>query len=179
MGRTMTRAAKRFLETGHRKLAILTVSQLNDIYRRQMGVVEHDHSQILLDGMERAYNEAGEDFYGNVRIVNDISSTQDEARCMSDLQACFDEKFTAFFALGDTRSRRVYSLAEELGLEIGRDISVIGFYDLPWCEISTPKLTSISVNEVEIGRLTAQAIQEDWSGRTVLVKPALHIRQSG
>ena len=172
-------AARRFLETGHRKLAILSVSKLNDIYRRQMGLIEHDHSQILLDGMERAYGESGEDFYSNVRIVNDVSSKLDEERCMSDLRACFEHGYTAFYAFGDTRARKIYSLAEELGLEVGNDISVIGFYDLPWCEMSAPKLTSISVNEVEIGRLTAQAIKENWSGRTVLVKPSLHIRQSG
>ncbi|MPN18944.1 hypothetical protein SDC9_166309 [bioreactor metagenome] len=71
-----------------------------------------------------------------------------------------------------------YRAADELGLKIGRDIHFVGLYNTSWCEVFTPALTSISINEEEIGRLAVQAIAEHWKNERVLVKPDLVIRCS-
>jgi DNA-binding LacI/PurR family transcriptional regulator len=42
----------------------------------------------------------------------------------------------------------------------------------------SPALSSISVNEAEIGRITAQAIKENWQGETIIVEPELIVRKS-
>jgi DNA-binding LacI/PurR family transcriptional regulator/DNA-binding transcriptional regulator YhcF (GntR family) len=171
--------AKHFIDTGHRKLAVLSVSQLQDMYCRQMGVKNHDHSQCILDGIEQAYTDAGINFFENVKVVNDQKNAEGPERSMRDIAQCFDEGCTAFLAVGDSRAKKIYAIANEKKLDIGRDVAVVGIFNMPICDMMIPELSSISINEAEIGHLTAQAIREDWRGQTKLVKPELFIRKSG
>jgi DNA-binding LacI/PurR family transcriptional regulator len=171
-------AATHFLNAGHKKLAVLSLSQLEEMYCRQMGVKKHDHGQQILDGIEQAYNESNVDFFSNVRVINDSNIPPDDERCREELKSCFEQGFTAFFAVGDSRAQKVYALAEDYNMTIGHDLAVLGLYNTPWCEIFKPALSSISMNETEIGRITAQAIREEWHGKTVMVEPKLIIRDS-
>lgn len=50
---------------------------------------------------------------------------------------------TAVFAVTDLRARGVYQAARELGLSIPRDLSVVGFDDLPVAPLLAPPLTTV------------------------------------
>ncbi len=49
---------------------------------------------------------------------------------------------------------------QECGYNIPDDISIIGFDDLPFCEITSPRLTSIHVPKLEMGIVAARRIIE-------------------
>ena len=171
-------AARHFLNSGNCRLSVLSVSKLEDMYCRQMGIKKHDHAQELIDGIESAYNEHGIDFFENVRIVNDSRGSAGKERCINELTSCFEEGFTAFLAVGDSRVYKVYDLAAKFNMKIGRDLKVLGMYNTPMCNVLKPKLSSISINETKVGEMTAQAVRENWRGKKVLIEPELIIRNS-
>ncbi len=65
---------------------------------------------------------------------------------------------TAFFADNDMIALGAIKALQETGFKIPKDISVIGFDDLPFCEISMPRLTSLRVPKQEMGRLAVRRI---------------------
>ncbi|TAH66213.1 MAG: LacI family transcriptional regulator [Anaerolineaceae bacterium] len=65
---------------------------------------------------------------------------------------------TAFFADNDMIALGVMKALKEKGYRIPEDISIIGFDDLPYCEISSPRLTSLRVPKQEMGRLAVRRI---------------------
>jgi GntR family transcriptional regulator, arabinose operon transcriptional repressor len=168
-------AASHFLSNGQRKLVVLSLRQLDEMYRRKLGISSHDYGSDIVDGIERAYNDFGVNFYNNVKIIaDDYKSSETETEIRKNVR----DGYTAFFTLGDYRAKRIYKVAEELNLTIGEDLSLIGLFDAPLCSLLTPHLSSISINEAEIGRLTALAIKEQWHGKTVMVEPELILRDS-
>ena len=82
------------------------------------------------------------------------------------------------FSVGDHRALKVYHAAKQLGLEIGRDVNVIGLFNTSWTEIISPALTSVSVNEEQIGEIAAQCIAQQVKGEEIIVSPELIIRES-
>lgn len=175
-------AARRFLKNGRQKLAVLSLQLLDDMYRRRYGVSTDDHEKLILDGIERAYAESGHDFFDLVRVIagpRGGANDTGDFRFNQDLRKCFEDGYEAYFAIGDSRAPAVYQLAKEFGLKVGKDIAVLGFLNnVATCELLNPRLSSISINETQIGCLTARAIQENWRNQTVLVKPELIIRES-
>ena len=67
---------------------------------------------------------------------------------------------TAFFADNDMIALGAMKALEELGYRIPQDISIIGFDDLPYCEISTPRLSSMRVPKQEMGKLAVDRLVE-------------------
>ena len=77
---------------------------------------------------------------------------------------------TAFFADNDVIALGAMKALQEKGYKIPEDVSVIGFDDLPFCEISSPRLTSLRVPKQEMGRLAVRKmldmIKEEDNVRT-------------
>ena len=67
---------------------------------------------------------------------------------------------TAFFADNDIIAFGAIKALTEHGVAIPKDVSVIGFDDLPFCRISTPMLTSIRVDKEEMGRVAVRRLVE-------------------
>lgn len=65
---------------------------------------------------------------------------------------------TAFFADNDMIALGAMKALREAGYRIPEDISIIGFDDLPFCEIVTPRLTTLRVSKQEMGQLAIKRI---------------------
>ncbi len=65
---------------------------------------------------------------------------------------------TAFFADNDMIALGAMKALQEYGYRVPEDISIIGFDDLPFCEISSPRLTSLRVPKEEMGKLAVRKI---------------------
>jgi LacI family transcriptional regulator len=65
---------------------------------------------------------------------------------------------TAFFADNDIIALGAMKALQENGYRVPEDISIIGFDDLPFCEISSPRLTSLRVPKQEMGKLAVRKI---------------------
>ncbi len=96
-----------------------------------------------------------------------------------------DPRPTAVFTVTDHEALYVYEVAQELGLRIPEDLSVIGFADLDFAAKLHPPLTTMRQQPKEIGRRAAQRILErledesaDNTPTTVRVAAELIVRGS-
>lgn len=67
---------------------------------------------------------------------------------------------TAFFADNDMIALGAMKALQEYGYKVPDDVSVIGFDDLPFCEISSPRLTTIRVSKQEMGEIAVRRMHE-------------------
>jgi DNA-binding LacI/PurR family transcriptional regulator len=90
---------------------------------------------------------------------------------------------TAIFCANDQMAFGVYKAAYESKLEIGRDISIVGFDGLPESEFFIPGLTTISQDFDEMGRASLNMLHNMFSKNmiqknNILIKPKLVVRES-
>lgn len=79
----------------------------------------------------------------------------------------------------DSIAKPVYNSARDLGVKIPDELSVIGYYNTPWCEVFHPELTSVSIREKEIADIAAERIIENTDGsRNITLEPVLVERGS-
>lgn len=67
---------------------------------------------------------------------------------------------TAFFADNDMIALGCMKAMREAGIKIPERVSIVGFDDLPFAEISSPRLTSLRVPKQVMGEMAAQRIME-------------------
>jgi LacI family transcriptional regulator len=90
---------------------------------------------------------------------------------------------TAVFCFSDSLAYGVYAAAAEDSLEVGRDVSVVGFDDHPVSRVLTPPLTTVDwgLSEIaeEAARLTVAAIEgKRVRKKRVLCAPRMRERGS-
>lgn len=62
---------------------------------------------------------------------------------------------TAIFAANDRSAMAVMEVADELGLDIPAELSVVGFDNVPETTLTTPRLTTVDQSIREMGRIAA------------------------
>jgi LacI family transcriptional regulator len=67
---------------------------------------------------------------------------------------------TAFFADNDIIAFGAINALKEKGISIPKDVSIIGFDDMPFCEITNPSLTTIKVFKQEMGGIAVKRLIE-------------------
>jgi len=90
---------------------------------------------------------------------------------------------TAFFADNDIIAAGAIRALQEKGFRVPDDVSVIGFDDMPFCEVMTPRLSTVHVYKQEIGALAVKRLlvrmEEDEPVRLVTeMETALVVRES-
>ena len=78
---------------------------------------------------------------------------------------------TAIFVPNDRMAPPIYAAADSLGLEIGRDLSVVGFGLLEETKWLRPRLTTVDQQPYKIGRAAACLLLDRIEGRVVTAKP--------
>lgn len=71
---------------------------------------------------------------------------------------------TAFFADNDMIALGAMKALQEMGMRIPEDVSIVGFDDLPFCEISSPPLTTLRVPNREMGKMAVRRLAEMIEG---------------
>lgn len=142
--------ADHLLDLGHRRIACLssreTPSQTWAVKRREC--------------FEQAVARCTDATVRSWRLNEQGSNGPEIAReiLTSDLRP------TTVFAVSDHEAKFVYQAAAELGLEVPRDLSVIGFADLSFAASLDPPLTTMRQRPQEIGRLAAKLIMDRIDG---------------
>ncbi len=90
---------------------------------------------------------------------------------------------TAIVACNDLMAIGAMSAAQDLGLEVGRDISITGFDDIPLAEYSHPPLTTVHQPIYLIGGMVCEMLINIIQKRTleqeqIILKPSLIVRES-
>lgn len=130
-------AAEHLLALGHRTVAVLA------------GQREHFYSQARVDGFRSAMSAAGAEL-GSTNVQH-ANWSRETARVLALRLLGSDRRPTAIFACSDTMALGVYAAAEELGVHIPNELSVIGFDDLPESEWVRPALTTVQQPISEMG----------------------------
>jgi LacI family transcriptional regulator len=145
--------AEHLLALGHRRLGHITGEQRVSTYadRRQ--------------GFEQALaGRAGVEL--TVAECADLESGEAAQRMLSR-----PDRPTAIFVPNDRMAPPIYAVAESLGLEIGRDLSVIGFGALEETKWLRPRLASVDQKPYEIGRAAAGLLLDRIEGRAAAAQP--------
>jgi len=90
---------------------------------------------------------------------------------------------TAIVACNDLMALGAISAIQDLGLEVGRDISITGFDDIPLAEYSHPPLTTVHQPIYQIGGMVCEMLikiilGQELEQKHILLKPSLIVRES-
>lgn len=110
-------------------------------------------------GYRRALQNAGETVKGKYTFT--LSTTMEGA--YSDFLEILKgnpELPTAFFADNDMIALGAMKALIERGYRVPEDISLVGFDDLPFSEIASPRLTTIRVSKPEMGGIAVRKMHE-------------------
>lgn len=155
-------AAEHLLRHGHRRLAIITdrlteptAGEPPPLSLHQQAEQTFFVTQMRFRGYRAAIEQAGIAWH-DVRIVErDDNSEADGASAM---RALLGDPPTAVLCLTDRLALGAMRAAQQAGLRVPRDISIVGFDDIPETATCTPPLTTIRQAHREKGRLAGQAL---------------------
>jgi LacI family transcriptional regulator len=163
-------AVAHLADLGHRRIAHLAGPQ-----NTSTGLVRH---RAFLQSLR---DHGLDDDLGLVAAC--ASWSEDEgARALRDLLDA-DREFTAVVAGNDLLALGCYDVFAERGIDCPRDLSVVGFNDMPFIDKLRPPLTSVRVPHYVVGseaaRMLLEALQHpDSHARSVLLPLTLIRRQS-
>jgi len=139
-------ATEHLIELGHRRIAVVG------------GPADFLCSRARVDGYRAALDRAGIPVdpalvrHGNFHH----DGGYDQARELLDLP----EPPTAIFAGSDEQAFGVLEAARQQGLSVPRDLSVVGFDDLPMARWSSPPLSTVRQPLADMGRLAGRMLHD-------------------
>ena len=138
-------ATRHLIELGHRRIAhVAGPPELSTGEGRQIGFAE-------------AMREAGLDIDPALVRSGRMFTEPEGARLCAELLDSGAE-FTAIVAANDLMALGCYDVLAERGIDCPRDVSVVGFNDMPFADRFQPPLTTIRVPQYEIGAAAAELL---------------------
>jgi DNA-binding LacI/PurR family transcriptional regulator len=94
-----------------------------------------------------------------------------------------DNPPTAIAASNDLMALGAISAAQQLGLEVGEDIAITGFDNIPLAEHCHPPLTTVHQPIYQIGEMVCEMLikqirAEHLEQKQIILQPSLMVRQS-
>jgi LacI family transcriptional regulator len=142
---------------GHRCIAFITGSE------------NHPDAIERLGGYKRALEDAGLSFDPKLVAVGDWHEEGGLRATLELLDS--NAKFTALFCVNDQTAYGACLALYRRGLSVPRDMSVVGFDDLPASAYRLPPLTSVRQSIGELGERSAEAILQLVAGRRPRIAP--------
>lgn len=159
---------------------------LSDLGHTKIGYFhegETDPARLSLHHEERseAYQKLAPLFGVTVRPgyiqapVRDVEKGEDltdvSHKAWKNFLALGSDRPTAIICAADIYALTMIRVADSYGLEIPRDVSLLGMMNTHSCEFSNPPLTSVSLGEEEIGRAAVDLLEEQFR------RPAATVRE--
>ncbi|GAB6261078.1 substrate-binding domain-containing protein [Photobacterium sp. CCB-ST2H9] len=162
-------AARYLIDCGHRDIGCIT------------GPLIKHQAQIRYEGFKRAMNEAGLAFRSDWVIESDFE-------CEGGYDA-FHTMYasgtlpSAIFVCNDMMAMGVINAANEKGVRIPDDLSIIGYDDIHIAKFMTPSLTTIHQPKYRLGQAAVETLlkrinKEITEPQIVQLEPTLVVRQS-
>lgn len=137
-------ATRHLIELGHERIAAIT------------GRADMMCSFARVDGYRSAMSSAGLEV--DERFVRFGNFEVDGGREIALELLALDDRPTAIFAGSDLQALGVIDAARTLGLRVPRDLSIVGYDDLPLAEWSSPALTTIHQPLTEMAKEAARLV---------------------
>ncbi|WP_213451441.1 LacI family DNA-binding transcriptional regulator [Rhizomonospora bruguierae] len=179
-----TRAAgEHLIRLGHRRLAVIidrgTPGRGTGPLRvDDFDTLPHYVARERLRGYRDAFTAAGVD-WPTVTVVNAAANTRAEGAAAAAHVLDRADRPTAVFAITDLLAFGVLDALRARGLRAGRDVSVIGFDDIP--DAATARLTTVRQPAVERGRAAGVLLLDpppEAADRQVVLPTELIVRAS-
>ena len=159
-----------------KKILFISYEKLPLQQYKSLGTKTQSSDIDVLNGMKRALKENKLEL--DIEIVRDELNNSSSQKAINTIEQNLGNGNLGVMTMGDSRALDAYNVVKNSKFEFGKDCSIVGLFNTPWTEILTPKLTSISIREREIGRLAAEAIIGGWKGKRILVEPELIVRET-
>ncbi len=155
-------AAQAILRAGHKRIAFI-------------GDLDASTTNDRLTGVQAALFEADLKLIDSIDIpvVDRLADWEPQIKKAVRELMTTNKPPTAMICSCDTVARAAYRTLSELGLEIPRDISVIGFDDDPLAEWLNPPLSTIRQPFDEIGRIAMELLLERIANTKASFEPKL------
>jgi DNA-binding LacI/PurR family transcriptional regulator len=164
----------------------LAVHHLIELGHRRIGYISPPHEQYLArqrwQGFVRGMQEANLPIDPLLTYEGDFSEKSGQLGTHYFLDQ--PQPPTAIICNNDRMAFGAMRAIQARGLVVGRDVSVVGFDDIPLARYSHPPLTTLSQPIHEIGRALFHLLQAIIHRKSVeglgarLFEPELHVRQS-
>ncbi|MBT0087650.1 substrate-binding domain-containing protein [Vibrio alginolyticus] len=162
-------AAKYLIDCGHTEIGCIT------------GPLIKHQAQIRYEGYKRAMNEAGLEFNANWIIESDFE-------CDGGYQA-FKKMAqrgalpSSIFVSNDMMAMGVINAANELGIKVPDDLSIIGYDDIHIAKFMSPSLTTIHQPKYRLGKAAVETLvrkldEKSTEAQVVQLEPTLVERKS-
>jgi LacI family transcriptional regulator len=136
-------ATDHLLELGHRRIALL------------MADTDWTSDAGRLQGYVQALDEAGVEV--DERLILPVAfHAPDAEERIGRLMA--EERPTAIFAANNTLAEHAWHVLRRRRLRLPRDVSLVGFDDVPWMTMVDPGITAVAQPILEMGRAAAQLL---------------------
>jgi LacI family transcriptional regulator len=144
-------AVNYLIRKGHREIGYIRSSlRIRNFYYRELGYY-------------RALRENNIDLVPE--YIFDLEMSTDGAyRGMKDYLSRPHKLPTALIADDDLFAFSAIKALKEYGYKIPEDVSIIGFDDLPFCNVSSPPLTSIKVNKQGMAQMAVRRLIDQIKG---------------
>ena len=141
--------------------AYIATEHLIDMGHREIGYL---HSSFKINNFEersKGFQKALSDHQIELKqdYIIPLDSTQNGA--YNDMKAVLNQNPklpTAVFADNDLIALGAYKALKEYGCEIPRDISLVGFDNMPFCTMAIPALSSVRVHNQKMGMVAVQRL---------------------
>ncbi|MBE4202198.1 substrate-binding domain-containing protein [Vibrio parahaemolyticus] len=162
-------AAKYLIDCGHTEIGCIT------------GPLIKHQAQMRYEGYKRAMNEAGLEFNANWIIESDFE-------CEGGYQVFkkMAERGTlpsSIFVSNDMMAMGVINAANELGIKVPDDLSIIGYDDIHIAKFMSPSLTTIHQPKYRLGQASVETLvrrldDKSNEAQVVQLEPTLVVRNS-
>jgi len=118
---------------------------------------------------------------GSMHKIGDLTQKGGYLQCKSLMRE--SNPPTAIVACNDLMALGAISAVQDLGLEVGKDITITGFDDIPLAEYCHPPLTTVHQPIYQIGGMVCKMLikiimDQELEQKYILLKPSLIIRES-
>lgn len=162
-------AAKHLIESGHKEIGCIT------------GPLIRHQAQMRYEGYKRALAEAG-------IAINPDWIVESDFECEGGYQA-FEKLYqrgklpSALFVSNDMMAMGVIQAANQRGLRVPDDLSLIGYDDVHIAKFMTPALTTIHQPKYRLGKAAVDTLlyrleNPDTTAQVVQLEPTLVVRSS-
>ncbi len=149
-------AAQHLIDLGHRRVGIVTAERTgpHNVLVAPDSDTEHHVSRQRMLGWTDALSAAGVE----PLVIRQALSPDDGAYGAATLLLERDDRPTAILCFSDVMAQWVVRAAEDLGLAVPDDLSVVGFDDSPLAARMRPALTTVRQDVAGKGREAAAAL---------------------
>jgi DNA-binding LacI/PurR family transcriptional regulator len=175
--RAAAKAARHLLELGHTRLGVVTFGDSAaavtfgdsdpDAPARVPGVQLGMRARV--SGFLRALHAGGID-PASVSVVAAARNSRAAGREAA-ARMLANRRPTAVFGVTDVLALGTLDAAASAGIDVPRQLSVVGFDDIAAAAASVPPLTTVAQSLFDQGRLAASVVLEQVAGRPVRIPP--------